>query len=208
MAITFTRRETRSYPVDWLRQRLLAERERWILWLPVALALGIGIYFGLPYEPWLLFGWASLASSLILLIVLRNQWVARIGLLGLFAISLGFIVAQWRTHDVAENVLNRALSFTTVEGLVMSAEPAVHGARVIRQQLRDHRMGPLEQGLLTHDCGQAVVSVSRRQLVHLDVVRQVRALEKHGHKTCVEGRGGATARIAHPVVASVRGHAT
>ncbi|MEH6754388.1 MAG: ComEC family competence protein, partial [Alphaproteobacteria bacterium] len=81
--------------------------------MPVALALGIGIYFGLPYEPWLLFGWASLASSLILLIVLRNQWVARIGLLGLFAISLGFIVAQWRTHDVAENVLNRALSFTT-----------------------------------------------------------------------------------------------
>ncbi|CAN0589152.1 unnamed protein product, partial [Laminaria digitata] len=105
-----------------------AERERWILWLPVALALGIGIYFGLPYEPWLPFAWASLVSSLILLIVLRNQWVARIGLLGLFAISLGFIVAQWRTHDVAENILNRALSFTTVEGQVMSAEPAVHGA--------------------------------------------------------------------------------
>ena len=141
MAITFTRRETRSYPVDWLRQRLLAERERWMLWLPVALALGIGIYFGLPYEPWLLFGWASLASSLILLIVLRNQWVARIGLLGLFAISLGFIVAQWRTHDVAENVLNRALSFTTVEGLVMSAEPAVHGARVI---LKVSSIDPLE----------------------------------------------------------------
>jgi len=69
-------------------------------------------------------------------------------------------------------------------------------------------MGPLEQGLLTHDCGQAVFSVSRLQLLRLDIDLHVRALEKHGHKTCVEGRGGATARIAHPVVASVLGHAT
>ena len=29
----------------------LAERERWPLWLPVAMGIGVGIYFDLPSEP-------------------------------------------------------------------------------------------------------------------------------------------------------------
>lgn len=144
MAIAFTTRETGFSPSQWLRQRLLAERERWILWMPVAMAIGIGIYFGLPTEPWPSIGWGALGSSLVLLIVFRNRWVARIGLLGLFALALGFSVAQWRTSDVAENVLNRALAFTTVEGLVMTVEPAVRGARVILDVREIARLGPDE----------------------------------------------------------------
>ncbi len=31
--------------------RLLEERERWFLWLPVGVGLGIALYFGLPREP-------------------------------------------------------------------------------------------------------------------------------------------------------------
>lgn len=144
MAIAFTRRETRSSPVQWLRQQLLSERERWVLWLPVALAVGIGAYFGLPFEPSLHFGWIALGGLLVLVVVFRNRWVARIGLLGLFAMSLGFVVAQWRAHDVAENVLNRALSFTTIEGQVMTVEPAVRGARVILKVREIARLEPGE----------------------------------------------------------------
>ncbi|MCZ6522592.1 MAG: hypothetical protein O7A68_01835, partial [Alphaproteobacteria bacterium] len=32
-------------------EALLAERERWLLWLPVFLGLGVGLYFLLPVEP-------------------------------------------------------------------------------------------------------------------------------------------------------------
>ena len=35
-----------------LLDRLLAERERWGLWLPVGFAGGIGLYFELDTEPW------------------------------------------------------------------------------------------------------------------------------------------------------------
>ena len=31
--------------------RTLAERDRWILWLPAALGLGVAVYFQLPQEP-------------------------------------------------------------------------------------------------------------------------------------------------------------
>ena len=31
--------------------RLLEERERWLLWLPVALGTGVALYFALPVEP-------------------------------------------------------------------------------------------------------------------------------------------------------------
>jgi competence protein ComEC len=34
-----------------LREMLESERDRWILWAPVALAVGIGVYFSLPAEP-------------------------------------------------------------------------------------------------------------------------------------------------------------
>ena len=35
----------------WILAQLQAERGRWLLWLPVALGLGIAIYYELPVEP-------------------------------------------------------------------------------------------------------------------------------------------------------------
>ena len=48
----------------WILDQLDAERSRWMLWLPVALGLGIAIYFELPSEPAL---WAgpALAAALV-----------------------------------------------------------------------------------------------------------------------------------------------
>jgi competence protein ComEC len=34
-----------------LAARLADERERWVLWLPVGVGVGIGLYFALPAEP-------------------------------------------------------------------------------------------------------------------------------------------------------------
>ena len=40
------------------------ERDRWPLWLPVALGAGAGGYFALPVEPSITMGWAALAAAL------------------------------------------------------------------------------------------------------------------------------------------------
>src|SRR5215468_5487752 len=35
----------------WLAANFIAERERWALWLPVFVGVGVGIYFWLTFEP-------------------------------------------------------------------------------------------------------------------------------------------------------------
>ena len=144
MATGILQQQSGTAPFRWLRDRLLAERERWILWLPVALASGIGIYFGLPVEPPVYVGGAGLVLSFLLILVFRSRWLLRIGLLGALAFSLGFVVAQWRTHDVAANVLNRALPFATVAGEVMTVEPGLQGARVVMAVQEMSRLTPEE----------------------------------------------------------------
>jgi competence protein ComEC len=47
----------------WILDLLDAERSRWMLWLPVALGLGIAVYFELPSEPALWLG-PALAAPL------------------------------------------------------------------------------------------------------------------------------------------------
>ena len=84
-----------------LRDLFIAKREHWILWMPVALGAGIALYFGLPEEPPKLAGLTVLGAAFLLISVFRNNWPLRLALLALIALSLGFVVAQWRTHDVA-----------------------------------------------------------------------------------------------------------
>ena len=43
---------------------LNAERDRWPLWLPVALGIGAGGYFALPVEPSAALGWSALGLAL------------------------------------------------------------------------------------------------------------------------------------------------
>lgn len=127
-----------------LHGMFIAERDRWILWLPVALGAGIGLYFGLPYEPPMFAGFAVLAAFLLLVGLFRNVWPVRLALLALIALALGFVVAQWRTHSVAATVLDRAVSFATIEGRIDAVEPAARGPRVILEVISISRLGPAE----------------------------------------------------------------
>jgi len=50
-----------------LAARFLAERERWALWFPVLMGLGIGIYFWLPREPPFWIGASALGCAALAL---------------------------------------------------------------------------------------------------------------------------------------------
>src|SRR5918994_5899157 len=85
--------------VAWLAGNLLAERERWLLWLPVALGSGIALYFALPVEPPI---WSGASALLLAALALCWTWwrspsgAARglaPALLGLLVLLLGFTVA-------------------------------------------------------------------------------------------------------------------
>ena len=56
----------------WILDQLDAERSRWMLWLPVAMGLGIAVYFELPSEPALWLGPALAAGALVVVFLARS----------------------------------------------------------------------------------------------------------------------------------------
>lgn len=98
-----------------------AERERWVLWLPVALAGGILAYFAVLAEPANWIGAAVAAAGCALLLAAgRHAWggAAALCLLGF---GLGFGAAQLRTHLVAAPVLAKPV-FAEIGGTVEAVE--------------------------------------------------------------------------------------
>lgn len=100
---------------------LAEDRARWPLWLPVAFGSGIGLYFGLPWEPPLL---VVLAPPLVLSALawrLRLREKALWPVLVLFFATLGTLVAAGRTALVDTVLLDRPL-WADIEGIVERSE--------------------------------------------------------------------------------------
>lgn len=124
-----------------LATRLLAERDRWVLWLPVAFGFGVAVYFALDDEPpwWLGPGVVGVAVALGLALRrwLSDGWglvVAGVVVLGMAA--AGFAAAQWRTHSVAAPVLAKRIGPTAVTGRVVEVETFPKDARVTFERVR------------------------------------------------------------------------
>jgi competence protein ComEC len=120
----------------WLAANLLAERERWLLWLPVGLGAGIAVYFGLPVEPPVWFGTTGLLLAAVVLV--WSWWRLPIdavhrcapALLGLLVLLLGFTVATLRTQLVEAPLLERRGAHE-LEGTVLLVEDRTRGQRLL-----------------------------------------------------------------------------
>ncbi len=119
---------------------LLAERHRWLLWVPVFAALGIGSYFALPVEPpaWLMPGLAALVLTMAAVGPAGRRlgipWAIHPATAVLFLLA-GFALAQWRTAQVAAPVMPRA-GVQMLEGRVVLAEPRGDRLRLLLEDLR------------------------------------------------------------------------
>ncbi len=114
------------------------QRGQGLLWLPVWLGIGIGVYFSLPFEP-------PLALSLIVACVVFSLWSLFIGiwplsdniykriiLTGLFVLSFitgGFSLAKIRTEMVKAPVIAEEISFAPLEGRIHKLERMEQGVR-------------------------------------------------------------------------------
>jgi len=124
---------------------LVGERERWALWLPVFLGMGIGLYFALPFEPPLWAGWLAVGVFAFV------AWAfnGRIGPSAAFALSvacavvaLGVGVAGLRTWWVAAPVISFETGAVSVSGQVHAVENLLNGRRVTLINLHIPRIGP------------------------------------------------------------------
>jgi len=127
--------------------RLLAERERWILWLPVAFALGIGAYFSLRSEPWGALGLTvAIPLAAVSLWARRSRHAMAPGIL-LVALPLclaasGFAAAQLETWRAVAPVLERRIGPVALEGRIVDVEALTEGLRVTLAAPRIDRLDP------------------------------------------------------------------
>jgi competence protein ComEC len=109
--------------LGWLFDILIAERDRWILWLPVALGLGIGVYFSLSNEPAVIVGPAFMVGAVTVVALSLRHYRFLLAAIMLATMAMGFAVAQWRTHDVAAPVITEELRHRIITGSVVTIEP-------------------------------------------------------------------------------------
>lgn len=120
-----------------LAETLLAERDRWFLWLPALLGAGIGGYFLLPFEPALPALRGAITAALLALFGLSWLRLAvwRWPLVVLLALLAGPWLAAERTQQVAAPVLQRSTGAVWLEGRVRDVEERDNGYRTTLDRL-------------------------------------------------------------------------
>jgi competence protein ComEC len=110
------------------------QRDRWPLWLPVALGLGAGVYFALPAEPAPTVAAMVLVAGAAAAVATIMGWRrASMALAG--ALLLGFGLARMRAEHVATPVLARPL-VAHLTGRIDSVEPREQGVRLVLSDIR------------------------------------------------------------------------
>lgn len=153
--------------IAWLTAPFLAERERWMLWLPVVLGSGIGCYFLLKTEPPLWIGGVGLCFAAMLGVLFRISLNGRLLVLLLGAFALGFSAAQYRSQTAGTLFLERQTGPVTVEGDLVRIEQRPGDVRLTLEHPRIGRL-PDEH---TPRRVRAVVRGDVPDVAHGDLVR-------------------------------------
>lgn len=120
----------------------IAERDRWPLWFPVLLGLGIGLYFSLSFEPPLWFGWLIGGILGAWSMRLRSRPLVAAGLVALALVLLGLGVAGLRTWWVAAPVIDVESGALSLSAQVERIETLDQGQRVSLIHLHSARLSP------------------------------------------------------------------
>src|SRR6266550_2095313 len=110
-------------------ERLAAERNRHLLWLPVSFGAGIGVYFALTVEPPLWPGLVMASAGAVVSLAMRRHpaWCRTALALAVFA--AGFALMRETAWERQTPMLQRQLGPVTVTGRVVDVDLAERGWR-------------------------------------------------------------------------------
>ncbi len=127
-----------------LAVRLFDERERWLLWSPAAVGLGVFLYFSGTAEPALSM---ALALPAVAAVVLGAGWrreFLRFPAFLLLLCATGYAAGAVRTWSVEAPAISRKIGPVTVTGRVVAVDPLRHGARAVLDDLAIGRLAAAE----------------------------------------------------------------
>ncbi len=114
-----------------VRECFLADRPRWVLWLPVFISIGIGIYFALPWEP-LPFAGHAVAVMLAAGVYFCRRWPGiQLLLICLLLMAVGFSAVQWRSATRDAPLIARRLGPVNISGQLIALERQDDGVRYL-----------------------------------------------------------------------------
>ena len=109
---------------------VMDERDRWILWAPVAVLAGIVIYFSVSFEPWAWTGLVILIVGTVGAVFFRREAV-RLSLVGLALIGFGLAVSQFGQWLAAAPILDGEIGPRMVTGTIETVEVRTSGTRIV-----------------------------------------------------------------------------
>jgi competence protein ComEC len=119
---------------------LRAEKDRWILWLPVAIGAGVALYFALPYEPGLGLGRSLMAGMLSLAVLgVRKRQLWPLLIAGL-AVAAGFNASIFRANAVKAPALAYEARNREVQGRIAEIETKEEGGRILLENVTVERL--------------------------------------------------------------------
>jgi competence protein ComEC len=117
-----------------------AERDRWVLWLPVGFGFGIGLYFALPTEPprWTAIAWTLLCLGLG--VICRRVRGVAVTALALGVVGLGVVIAEQRTDYVAAPLLTQKVGPSYLTGRVLYIATSEKRQRLLLDRLQIEKL--------------------------------------------------------------------
>jgi competence protein ComEC len=114
-----------------LAENLAGEGERRVLWLPVFLGLGIGLYFLLPFEPPVWSGIAAAAAAALLGFTVRRHAALREAAIAAAFVASGFALIGCNAWERSTPMLQRRLGPVALTGRVVDIDQRDRGWSVI-----------------------------------------------------------------------------
>ncbi len=135
-ALASWRRDDAPGLLERLSSAVLDDAQRWPLWCPVGLAVGIALYFSLPFEPPPWAGPGALLLGLLAALAARGRTALMAAVIAATLVAGGFAAAQLRSTWVAAPVLEKPVRSATVVGRVVQNAAHGDGGRILLEDVR------------------------------------------------------------------------
>lgn len=131
-----------AYGLAWLGHHAAEERERWVLWVPVFIGVGIAAYFGLYAEPPIWSGAGGLLAAVAIRLTLRRWPFGAAAATCVALMCLGFAAAQLRVTLVSAPALVREIGGVAIAGRICEVGLLPNGYRVYLDDVAISGMPP------------------------------------------------------------------